>query len=534
MPIVRAEPVPTRLPHLAPCANDNRFSVIVSADKRHTNRAAEMHAERFVTGSAVTTDYFVDDHLGSPAVIVRMVNNVATVEERDSGACAPARQRRDRGDAWGKMRDPSSWAYDSSCALPPASATTRHFTGHESLANACLINANARLYDPQIGRFLSADPTVDALYNPQDLNRYSYVLDNPLSLTDPTGYGGLFKNPLVGAVAGLAAAALFQYELLPFIEGTTFAALLAATTPAAIAASPAAASGAAALLAVNAGVAGGISGAITTGSLKGAVLGGLEAEAFYQVGSALQSATGSMSYGAQTATTMVAHGMVGGLFSIGQKGGFGSGFLAAGIGAAADTPELETGPVGDIVIQATAGGVGSILGGGKFANGAVTGAFGYLFMSRASSEDDSDSVNQSDNGQPESDQPPGWAKDPGIWSAMKQAWIDSNPDAPSVPADQPGSLKHEQGGWVIKWTWDGYDAIRVAPGTRDSLGTINGTRPNCIFTCSVVGWFHTHPNWNSEGYGYKASPGDIGFTQTEAQVPGVILTHHGLVTIPYP
>ncbi|HEY5047032.1 MAG TPA: RHS repeat-associated core domain-containing protein, partial [Rhizomicrobium sp.] len=354
------------------------------------------------------------------------------------GACAPARQRRDRGDAWGKMRDPSSWAYDSPCALPPASATTRHFTGHESLANACLINANARLYDPQIGRFLSADPTVDALYNPQDLNRYSYVLDNPLSLTDPTGYGGLFKNPLVGAVAGLAAAALFQYELLPFIEGTTFAALLAATTPAAIAASPAAASGAAALLAVNAGVAGGISGAITTGSLKGAVLGGLEAEAFYQVGSALQSATGSMSYGAQTATTMVAHGMVGGLFSIGQKGGFGSGFLAAGIGAAADTPELETGPVGDIVIQATAGGVGSILGGGKFANGAVTGAFGYLF-NRAAHEMQ---IAEADEDEERED-----LQDP-FAQAHTAAWNNAYNQLKAVAPNDPNVVFAAPSGWV--------------------------------------------------------------------------------------
>jgi hypothetical protein len=126
-------------------------------------------------------------------------------------------------------------------------------------------------------------------------------------------------------------------------------------------------------------------------------------------------------------------------------------------------------------------------------------------------------------------------KDPEVQQGLNQAWNDSDPNAPSVPYGQPGSLKHEQGGWIIKWLWSDYDMIRVGPGTRDSLPTINGTRPTCIFLCSVEGWFHTHPNWNSEGYdGYKASPGDIGFTQSEAQVPGVIMTHQKPVYIPYP
>src|ERR1700733_9939690 len=34
--------------------------------------------------------------------------------------------------------------------------------------------------------------------------------------------------------------------------------------------------------------------------------------------------------------------------------------------------------IGGTIIQATAGGLASVAGGGKFANGAVTGAFGYL------------------------------------------------------------------------------------------------------------------------------------------------------------
>ena len=56
---------------------------------------------------------------------------------------------------------------------------------------------NGRVYDPVIGRFLSADMYVQAPYNSQSYNRYSYVWNNPVSFIDPSGYtveGGYF-NP---------------------------------------------------------------------------------------------------------------------------------------------------------------------------------------------------------------------------------------------------------------------------------------------------------------------------------------------------
>jgi len=47
---------------------------------------------------------------------------------------------------------------------------------------------NGRVYDPSLGRFLSVDPVFEFPTNTQSLNPYSYVLNNPLSMTDPTGY----------------------------------------------------------------------------------------------------------------------------------------------------------------------------------------------------------------------------------------------------------------------------------------------------------------------------------------------------------
>jgi RHS repeat-associated protein len=46
----------------------------------------------------------------------------------------------------------------------------------------------ARYYDPVLGRFISADSIVPDFSNPQSLNRYSYVLNNPLRYIDPTGH----------------------------------------------------------------------------------------------------------------------------------------------------------------------------------------------------------------------------------------------------------------------------------------------------------------------------------------------------------
>ena len=71
---------------------------------------------------------------------------------------------------------------------------SRGFTDHEHLDASGLIHMNGRVYDPVIGRFLSADPFVQAPYNSQSYNRYSYVWNNPLNATDPSGYLGRFGH----------------------------------------------------------------------------------------------------------------------------------------------------------------------------------------------------------------------------------------------------------------------------------------------------------------------------------------------------
>jgi RHS repeat-associated protein len=126
------------------------------------------------------------------------------------------------------------------------------------------------------------------------------------------------------------------------------------------------------------------------------------------------------------------------------------------------------------------------------------------------------------------DQAAAAARDPKVAAALDKAWKESNPNAPNVPADKPGSRKTEQGGWAVKDS-KGYIIIRVPAGTRDSLPRIVDPRPKG----DVVFWFHTHPNTEAEGYKPNASSPDINFTRA-AQVPGLIKTHSGDIWIPYP
>jgi len=71
------------------------------------------------------------------------------------------------------------------------------------------VNMNGRVYDPELGRFLSPDPNVQFVADLQSYNRYTYAANNPLRYTDPTGYflGGGFDF-FVSALATITAIAV--------------------------------------------------------------------------------------------------------------------------------------------------------------------------------------------------------------------------------------------------------------------------------------------------------------------------------------
>ncbi|OAV64754.1 Cell wall-associated polypeptide CWBP200 [Bacteroidales bacterium Barb6XT] len=100
-------------------------------------------------------------------------------------------------DPWGRM---TREAADSALCI-----TDRGYTSHEHIKEIGLINMNARLYDPLIGRFFSPDPKMmDG--ETQALNRYSYAMNNPFAYTDPSGEFVFALIPVLVAVYTVAAA----------------------------------------------------------------------------------------------------------------------------------------------------------------------------------------------------------------------------------------------------------------------------------------------------------------------------------------
>lgn len=125
------------------------------------------------TGTTVSEEYHLYDHLGSTDVITDANGNALS---------------RMAFDALGKRLQDT---FASANSTANGSSTYKGYTGHDMLDHLGLIHMGGRVYDPDAGRFLSADLFVQAPGNSQSYNRYSYVLNNPLSLVDPTGYRGV-------------------------------------------------------------------------------------------------------------------------------------------------------------------------------------------------------------------------------------------------------------------------------------------------------------------------------------------------------
>ncbi len=278
-------------------------------------------------------------------------------------------------DAWGKQRH-FDWQGAGSLYSMRLLFTTRAYTDHESIEEVGLIHMNGRVYDASLARFVSADPHIQAAGMSQSYNRYSYVLNNPMKYTDPSGYffKKLFKS-IKKAVKKVVKA------IKPFI-GVIIAAVVTFYCPPCLAL----VGGNAVALGALAGAAAGAASAAVNGGniLKGAITGGISGAIFAGIGVS----------GWEDTAKVLAHGVAGGFMSVVQGGKFGQGFLSAGFAKFATTnltnggvfnmADRSTGNiVGRTAVAAVVGGTASKLGGGKFANGAVTAAFAYTFANAA-------------------------------------------------------------------------------------------------------------------------------------------------------
>ena len=118
--------------------------------------------------------YITTDHLGSTDTVTDAAANVLA---RESFGAWGARRTAN----WQDSPSPGEWQQI-------ANTTRRGYTGHEQLDNVLLVHMNGRVYDPAIGRFMSADPYVNGANATQQWNRYGYVGSNPLAYTDPSGF----------------------------------------------------------------------------------------------------------------------------------------------------------------------------------------------------------------------------------------------------------------------------------------------------------------------------------------------------------
>jgi RHS repeat-associated protein len=123
-----------------------------------------------VSGDPVSTNnslfFFYSDHLGSTSMLHK------------PGQSVPFTGSTTRYLPFGGYRG----------TAPSQAITDRDFTGQRENMELGLLYYNARYYLPGVGRFVSADTIVPDSTNPQSWNKYSYVYNNPLRYTDPTGH----------------------------------------------------------------------------------------------------------------------------------------------------------------------------------------------------------------------------------------------------------------------------------------------------------------------------------------------------------
>ncbi|MBY0418560.1 MAG: hypothetical protein K2W88_10935, partial [Pararheinheimera sp.] len=160
-------------------------------------------------------------------------------------------------DPWGKQ-----YVVNTSLLTYTSPATSKGYTGHEMVNDFVVIHMGGRTYNPVLGRFMQADPFIQAPTDLQSFNRYSYVMNNPMSMTDPSGYSWLSKTwKKWGKVI---VAAVVSYYTFGAVSGL----LLNSGGMCALSLTV----GQAALAGAAAGFVG---GAIMTGNLRGATKGAL-------------------------------------------------------------------------------------------------------------------------------------------------------------------------------------------------------------------------------------------------------------------
>jgi RHS repeat-associated protein len=316
-----------------------------------------------VVGATVTpvgTRYLLKDHLGSVDLVT---DQTGAVLDRMSF------------DAWGRRRniDWTALVGSVSDAYPwQSQLVTRGYTFHEQLDPIGLGHMNGRVYDPEIGRFLSADIAIQDISNSQSLNAYSYVWNNPLSFTDPSGFflSGLFHK--IGNFFRSVAHAIGRV-----VRSTVFRSVLTILACATPGVNVVACAAMAATISFGGAL---VDGGSFGDAIRSASVAFFSAGLFQGGGDFLQG----LGLGGNIFARAAVQGTIGGAMSVMGGGSFSAGFYSNAFGAVANgftegLGNVGAGRIGRIAIAATVGGTASVLAGGKFANGAMSAAFALMY-----------------------------------------------------------------------------------------------------------------------------------------------------------
>ena len=349
-------------------AGGQAFGVLISTGALPT-LGAQLTPPTIASITLVKVEYWHKDHLGS---LVATTDHTGAVTQRY--AYDPFGKRRYTNGSYDEF---GNVVVDWSSTLN--SGTSRGFTGHEGLDDIGLVNMNGRIFDPTLGVFLQGDPLIQDPLNLQNYDRYGYCYNNPLTCTDPSGqsfFSDLFghiihdlskldpigshlaKTKLGYAVGEIAIGIVSLYC------GPGYVACVA---------------GASQLWA-------GAAGMSFDQANRVAVVSAATAYAFHAIGDIAPGAGQAGASATSIAENTLGHVLVGCLSSVAGGGKCGSGAIAAGISAAYGNygPGYGSGAdfagrVQGAAISALVGGTASVAAGGKFGNGAITSAFGYLF-----------------------------------------------------------------------------------------------------------------------------------------------------------
>jgi RHS repeat-associated protein len=137
-----------------------RYEVRDAAGDAEIVKYYAVAGQRIAMRDAEGVKYLLTDHLGSIVAVV---------------------------DGAGELLEEQRYMPFGETRLAAETVTDFGFTGQRALEATGLMDYNARWYDAALGRFVSADSIVPGAGNSQALNRYAYVMNNPVIFIDPSG-----------------------------------------------------------------------------------------------------------------------------------------------------------------------------------------------------------------------------------------------------------------------------------------------------------------------------------------------------------